>query len=78
VCVAMLGWCLVEAALRVASRRDGRQGLGVHALVREFGTVSAACTRDLLAGGVRVLYIGIRRPGSTPWPSKQVRIFNLD
>jgi hypothetical protein len=36
----LLGWCLVEAALHVASRRDGQQGLGVHAWAREFGTVS--------------------------------------
>jgi hypothetical protein len=34
-CVAMWGWCLDEAALHAASRRDGQQGVAVYASNRK-------------------------------------------
>jgi hypothetical protein len=49
------GWCPVEAALplRAASRRDGRQGLGVYAWARELGRASMRMRA---------------RPNGLPWP----------
>jgi hypothetical protein len=67
-------WCRTRSEL-LADVQEQARGVRAYAWVREYGR-GLAWMRDLLPGDVRVLYIGIRRPGVCPL--SQANLIRLD